>query len=103
MFKKIAKHRANDASLTMHRPPLGSRSPFRRSAMSSHSFPKHVGSDIKIVDAGVIKISSLPGGGGCTKSGSLQQTSISPGHHFSSSELRLFGSMEMIVPPEQRS
>ena len=22
MFKKIAKHRANDASLTMHRPPL---------------------------------------------------------------------------------
>ena len=73
--------------------------------MSSHSFPEHVGSDIKIVDAGVIKISSLPGGGGggCTKSGSLQQTSISPGHHFSSSELRLFGSMEMIVPPEQRS
>ena len=22
MFQKIAKHRANDASLTMHRPPL---------------------------------------------------------------------------------
>ena len=27
MFKKIAKHRANDASLTMHRPPLGDGGP----------------------------------------------------------------------------
>ena len=25
MFQKIAKHRANDASLTMHRPPLHGR------------------------------------------------------------------------------